>query len=391
MGAFFLLELDAYLYTLGIIDARPWQIFLVSFVGFSLFVAVRHFGRPDQVSFSPETFVLLAALGIYVSCQILGILSWAAAPDELRLLVYWVYMLPLIGLGILIGHELGEYKATAFFGWLVLIVGVMLLDRIAPVPLSLLASTGSRSAGTLLNANEAAFVVAALGIGALRWNRTYFSYSDGAAIVLSGYATILTGSRGGALTLFGVLVLYATHWLSSSRNWSEVPIRLFVVVVGGVWVIILILIGILFTRYGSDLTISAGISTFNDAAATERFAAVEIAIEKISRAPWLGYGTGYVYSQVLGPHNMFLRALVEGGVVGLLGFLALPAGLLWWAIKRRAWDLTTLTFSALVMSMTSHNVTEDRSLLIIFGIMLGSAALERQPRQKSSSRPLRYH
>ena len=56
-----------------------------------------------------------------------------------------------------------------------------------------------------------------------------------------------------------------------------------------------------------------------------RIAQWQYLLEQWKLFPWWGYGLGvskYVSNNLLEPHNDYIRALVEGGVVGLFGFLS---------------------------------------------------------------------
>ena len=107
--------------------------------------------------------------------------------------------------------------------------------------------------------------------------------------------------------------------------------------------------------------------------ASERLYAAKQALELISETPFLGKGIGYVYSMDVGPHNMILRALVEGGGVGLLALVGLVVAFFWVAYVRKSYGLFVLGLALTTIAMTTHNLTEDRSVIVIVGMLLAAS------------------
>ena len=95
----------------------------------------------------------------------------------------------------------------------------------------------------------------------------------------------------------------------------------------------------------------------------------------IKKRPIEGYGTSYVFTMQLGPHNMFLKGWGEAGILGVLIFTLLFAGRLWMGLCRRDPCIVTLALVLFGISMTSHNLTESRSLVIVIGVLFARSAL----------------
>jgi O-antigen ligase len=367
LGTVFLLQIDAYLYTLRIIDVRPWMIFFVSFACFCATQCVRRWHQIAKLRVSREALLLMSCLAVYIVVQLLGVYSWSALPDDPTILVFWAYMVALVAFGGLIELEIGDKRFAFFMFLLVCSVGLIAVYSASPVSQALVISEGPRATGTLRNPNAAAFVVVALTVGAIRWNWRNFEFRNVFAMLMACLGVVLTGSRGGMLSLLIVIGMYAAQWIVSARSWSLVPTRMATALLIGMSASAVLLYGIISLRYGAVGGSGALSLAFDD---NQRFTALRIAWELAGQKPWWGNGTGFVYTQVLGPHNMVMRTLVEGGIVGLVAFLLLPMSLLWTARARDDWGLAALTVAALIMSLTTHNLTEDRTLLLIFGVML---------------------
>jgi len=107
----------------------------------------------------------------------------------------------------------------------------------------------------------------------------------------------------------------------------------------------------------------------------ERLQVITESIAVIKEAPIFGNGFGYTYTMNPGPHNMFLRALLDGGALGLIGLLLLFFAIARIGIKRQNKVLIVFVMVLFTIAMTNHNLTEERSLLFIIGILLSTPLL----------------
>jgi O-antigen ligase len=136
---------------------------------------------------------------------------------------------------------------------------------------------------------------------------------------------------------------------------------------------LLILIGLIF--FGPDL-ILARLTSNDQGSAVSRITLAQTALAMINDHPWFGVGLGnyivvlpqysppifgYALSTV---HNAYLLILAETGVIGLIGFLVLLAGLMFqnWQITNQApddlsWVAGVGVFCAFV-AMALHSLTD---------------------------------
>ncbi len=71
-------------------------------------------------------------------------------------------------------------------------------------------------------------------------------------------------------------------------------------------------LGITLSNFNVDILTSGSIN--------ERIEVAKVSLGLFLQQPLFGHGIFYVYSMELGPHNMLLRILVEGGLLGFLLF-----------------------------------------------------------------------
>lgn len=374
---FFIMQLDAYFYLLGDIDVEPFLLVLcatILVVTFYIFLKGRHI----SARLSKESIVLLLCFLLYISVQILGVTVWNTVPSDTIILAYWVYMTVLLLLGAISGALIGDRIPYVLFSLLTILVAVTVVDTLfggVSINMQL-----DRSASTLRNPNMAAFVMVVLMLGSLRWQRQ--DLIEILSVIIAGVGIALTQSRGGLLAYLVTIICYSIWWGSLGRTSGIRAKRYLVAGLFGI-ATVSVVAAVLFThRYGSDgmeYVLSAGSFESN-----ARDHAVQVALELINEKPFFGHGTGFVYTQELGPHNMLLRAWVENGIPGFLGISALFLGLLWVGIARRDQSIITLAIVLSMLAMTTHNLTEARSILIVTGMLLANSA-----RKKAAKRFLR--
>lgn len=378
---FFVMQLDAYLYLLDKIVIAPFiQVFLATVftVVVYLFVKWRHI--PVQIS--TESMVLLFCFIVYISVQILGIATWDAMPNDTMVLVYWVYMIVLLLMGAVTGALIEDRIPYVLFGLLVVLATITVIDTLSG-GISVSEQWG-RSASTLRNPNEAAFVVVLLLLGSMRWQRP--GLLELLAVIIAGATIAMTQSRGGMLAYLVFVACYAIWWGSLGQTLGVRAKRYLYAFFFGIAAVGIASAALLIRRYGVDGMDGILSSALSDPNARDH--AAKIAWELIKEKPFLGYGTGYVYTMQLGSHNMFLKVWLETGVPGLFGFLALFLGLLWLGIVRKDYSIITLVAVLLTIGLTTHNLMESRSILIVIGLLLANSA-----RKKAAKRFVRniYH
>jgi O-antigen ligase len=107
----------------------------------------------------------------------------------------------------------------------------------------------------------------------------------------------------------------------------------------------------------------------------DRIEVAKVSLDVFSQKPLFGHGFSYVYSMELGPHNMLLRILVEGGLLGFVGLFVLLGGLLWVAFKRKSYKFLLLAIALTAMGSFTHNLLEYRSIIFISGLVFSSSRI----------------
>lgn len=152
----------------------------------------------------------------------------------------------------------------------------------------------------------------------------------GAAAALCG-GEYLTQSRGGLVALVVAAVL---GLLLSGRPVRQLAL-LVVVALGAA-----LLVPGVASRVATLGMVQAGPPSLSDRSLVDRAAVQQVGLAMFADAPLTGVGAGNFeivepeyrrrvapqLSQVLAPHNLYLQMLAEGGVVGLLAWLAFYAG-----------------------------------------------------------------
>jgi O-antigen ligase len=122
---------------------------------------------------------------------------------------------------------------------------------------------------------------------------------------------------------------------------------------------------------------------FGDESAQTRAQIAQVAWQKISEAPWLGYGLGATFRfHPEGTHNIFLHSWVESGILGVLLFPALILPL----ARGRAGGQTFFIFFML-MGFFSHNLLDERSFLLPLGYLLALIPYGTLGNQSTSIQP----
>jgi O-antigen ligase len=92
-------------------------------------------------------------------------------------------------------------------------------------------------------------------------------------------------------------------------------------------------------------------------------------------SPWVGWGTGLNYASGEGAHNIYLARWVENGLVALVTVVFLVVGTYRYGRRTGSYELCALAAYVFAQGFFSHNMLEDKSLLLMWGILAGRAAL----------------
>lgn len=271
---------------------------------------------------------------------------------------------------------LGSPKIDAWWAGLAggLLLASILVDVVRPGTFS---KQMSRAAGTVMEANGAAFVLLLLAAFLLRWDRV--RTSSVVVLTLAGVGVLCTLTRSGTVA-FALLVLGFAVLAGNGENplsWRRRLGRLAtaaVVLVGAIWT---------FQAVAREIP-----GTFQKAAARGRLDmaagrqdptknwAVRIEVAKESLAaveasPIAGQGPGTTRSFKRRAHNLYLEIWVELGLAGLAAYLLILA-LTGWRLVRHPPRGTLLVLTVIIFwGFWSHTVLTTRAALLVLGALLG--------------------
>ncbi len=267
------------------------------------------------------------------------------------------------------------------------LVASIAVDAVSPGTFSMVPN---RAAGFGINPNTGGALVALMTLGILNWKHPGFSAAAIVTMAVSGVGVFLTLSRSGMLT-WGAINAYYVYRSMKVRGASTW------LVTGGA---AFMLLGYAATasKWARDAIPMLGashqrIETFlgggggggMDHADDSR---IELAYEFMLMAmesPWVGFGTGLMYSiEEGGAHNMYLSKWVENGI----GAMLILVGMIYatYRVGRRHGDPACIAMAGFVFiqGFFSHNLMEDKAILMMWAFQLGRAALTAIPVARTS-------
>jgi O-antigen ligase len=210
--------------------------------------------------------------------------------------------------------------------------------------------------------------------------------------LLVGVGVFITFSRSGWLNwAVGIIALTASGHLVFRHKWPSIlffsllGLAIVYSLVSGIALELLSALNLSHYLTPDTLARISGFETsFADHSTSERARLAQHSWEVIQQHPLLGTGTDLHqwFTRAL-PHNMFLLALAEAGVPGLLLFLALL-----WLLWRNTDDLGRAMLSVYIFSsLFTHNNLEEPATLLILALIASRQPLSaraphraRQPR-----------
>ncbi|MGH8321204.1 MAG: O-antigen ligase family protein [Gammaproteobacteria bacterium] len=245
-----------------------------------------------------------------------------------------------------------------------------------------------RGAGLYMNANTSGSVVAMAMVCGIEYVPRRLRW---AFVLACGAGIVVTFSRSSWL-LWGL----AVAWIGWHRPGRSARSRWTVGALGallGVWFLLAIfsgelgglLAGTSFVRYLDPNTLArlgVGASSLSGFAADQRMNAALYAIHAFLQAPVLGHGIGYIYEWrfPVGPHDMYLRFMAEGGLVGLFWYLALM-----WLLWASSTGLDRLLAMQVVLAgFFSHNMLEQPAVVLILVFLVVRSAITRRARSPTA-------
>ncbi len=380
--AAFLAQIDIWAARQGYLPAPPLAFLAVFF----LVLGIIGSRRPvSQVGGASPLGGLAAAWPFWtaiVLCVVWGLLRGGLTPAPIYDLRQ--ALLPTVDFGVLLtGVVAGflpvfrrQWRRVALLAFL-LVLASLLIDGWIPGTFS---KQMSRAAGFAGNPNQGGFRLVLLAAVSMRYLRP--RRWDLVILAACGLGVFLTLSRG-SLVLLGVLgfAVGLSRLLTASRPRSRrmwgatalgaLALAALVVFAGVRWLPTLPQFDIRHAQ--ARLSLLASIDGFLKGEQGTRLQLVRESFERIERRPFLGYGLGYASTLKPGPHNQFLKIWLDQGLVGV--------GLFCWmlsaaaAVFFRRRSVTGVVVIALLIaeSSVSHNLLDDRTALLLLGLLLSVA------------------
>lgn len=372
-------DVDLYLLHIGISKPLYAYIALAIFAGVFLLMqgaAARHVDAID----SRGTRRYILWLLLYGAYGAFAFLESSQSTVAIQSLIYLCESIVLgIALTFLMFKPRRLRQTVAALALLAVFASLMdILDFFRPV----FTTVPGRGAGFYANPNIAgAFVALGMVCGyasvprRLRW----------LFILTCGIGVLATFSRE-AWLMWGAAVFWL-GWQANKarpgRRWLNITLGIalgvlfLLAVFGGAfgdW-----LAGTTFIHYLDPNTLArlgVGASSFSGFATDQRIAAAVYAWHQFTLAPLLGHGIGYVFEWGFpkGPHNMFLRFMAEGGIVGLAWYV----GLFWllWRAATGTGRVIVLVF--FIASFFSHNLLDQPEFIVVLTYVAVDAAEKRR-------------
>lgn len=361
-----ILEIDAYLLDRNITTIQAWII-----TGISLIIVILTFlFNPNYwcsfTKINKNTIIIGFCILIYYFCQIPGLVISSGIYLSSESSFYFIYSIILFIYGGLIGLYLNNNLRHLSTLTLLILVSLLVIDLTL---FSFSYNTTGRAEATLRNPNVAAFVVVALMVASLRHPVWKLNTQNILLIIISGIGIALTASMGGGAAYISVLmVLILLSFIRKQINLKEITIFLPVVIVISAVSSYFVLnnkLGLRFNNFDINVILSSP-NIFS------RLDAARMALKLFSERPIFGHGMAFVYSMDLGPHNLLLRILVEGGLLGFAGLCVLLGGLFWIAYKRKSYRSLLMIIALISIGMTTHNMPEMRSVIFLSGMVFSA-------------------
>jgi O-antigen ligase len=390
---FFLVKADIYLFVEGLLPVAPSTLFLIASMPLLYVLAIKCIHEkklPPAVSGCRQVILPFAVLVVF---SLVGILvRTPGIPPDMRPLFFPVLDFYVFFIGILFGSmriHRSSWRTGMFLGLVVTIVTVV-IDVIRPHTFTLEELEGA--SGLAQNPNGGAFVALLLMACALDWEKPTFKWRDVLVVVLAFIAIFLTASRSGILAAGIVGLVYLVRTWKAIRAAAKIKtasifVFFFILLVSASY--FFVESGPVFddesTKFSRLLDMDAEILRFGDSASLERLDAVDRSLRIISERIVLGMGTGYIYSMPVGPHNMYLARWVDNGVIGLFSYLWLISAAFVVNWRNRNTEGVVIAFVVIFFGFFSHNVLEDRTILLLLAISTaaGAASIEGSARPSS--------
>ncbi len=255
----------------------------------------------------------------------------------------------------------------------------ILVDARYPGTFSILEA---RAAGFGCNPNRGAELTVILLVGVLNWKKPSLSLVSCGWFLIALVGVFMTLSRSGTLLLGIVGMLYVRLCVRRNGMGAVVLLGGLAFSVGGYALAAADaakdILPMLEANH-SRANLFSGQLDAMDTGEDSRVILIYDYLGMIAERPLLGWGTGYTYGQELGSHNMYLARWVDNGLFGFGAYVLLIGMLYRIGRKHQSWQCTTVAVFVAADSFFTHNLLEDKSLMLIMGITAGRAVLNAPP------------
>lgn len=231
-----------------------------------------------------------------------------------------------------------------------------------------------RPSGFSGNANYSALISVMIAAAALDYSCRRRGWFNILVFGVTAYIVIGTMSRSGAVELVTLLGAFAYFRLRDSSNLQ----REFRRIVVSFMCLALVAVGTV--SYLANSVPAGGNQSrlyrlthskrVDDGSTASRLFAVQECLRRINESPIVGHGTGYARTLPELPHNLYLQQWVNNGLPGFLGYINFLGMSLYLFSTRRFRPGQAFILVALVGSCFSHNVLDQRTFLVLFGVLL---------------------
>jgi len=367
-----ILQIDAYFEQNNLSSIPSWIITGFSF-SLVLLILVLDKRLPFRsIRINTESVFFSICIILFYLTLLPGLLLSKGSNVSLREYMFWIYTIVLFSYGGVVGLYLQRRINITLSAILLVLISLLFVDLNFYSFTSYLIDP--RAAGTLRNPNTAAYVAVLLMVASLHYPVWKLSIVNVIFIVITGVGIVLTASFGGTIAYISVLssIIILSYIKRSSR--LKFPLIVLPLLIVPILILIYFVIN---NKLGITLSNFNVNKILNSGSIIERIEVAKVTLGLLSQQPLFGHGIFYVYSMELGPHNMLLRILIEGGLLGFVGLFVLLGGLFWVAFKRKSYKFLLLTIALIAMGSTTHTVLESRSIIFISGVVFSSSRINR--------------
>ncbi|WP_431301274.1 O-antigen ligase family protein [Tabrizicola sp. BL-A-41-H6] len=303
--------------------------------------------------------------------------------DFTQIFPIFQFVVLAFGLLVAVADPDGKRIAVAARWAIVVLGGSVVFETIVP---GALGADTARTGGFALNANIPGFIIPALLAVSLDFRRVRMI--DLMVMLVSLVSVTCTLSRMGISFLAMVIAVYVFFhvFLGAPEKRLRKLAFIALLVVGLTMLAVGSLAFLASSASGNSefqariaVLLYGGDEVFND---PYRGPLLDYFVQLASRHPWAGYGAGETLMNAaasaplhLGPHNVYVRTWVDTGIVGMALYLSFVASIIGLGILRKSVSAVTVGALVALNGLFSHNVTDNKAVLILVGVTLGLSAM----------------